>query len=719
MPAWAREKGYRLSDRDSNWICWQERTGELPPDFSRMPSRPFLPDPLVLEKNGPAVPVTDLQLWDKKKQQVKEDLTHWMTGSFPDPPRNLTAGILTETSEKGVRVRMVELRFGPGKKARMTCEIFIPPGKGPFPVFMTQWNHRDWAQVALRRGYIGCVYAGADARDDTEEYQNIWPEHDFSCLMRRAWGAHRVVDYLYTLSFVDTNRIAITGHSRNSKQSIMAAFFDRRIDALVTSSGGTGGATPFRFTDARYDNETIDEICGTFPHWFHPRLRFFAGREHKLPFDQNLVLSFIAPRPLVINSALTESQGNPFALEQCYESVRKAYRFRGAEENLAIRLRYGWHSVSSRDIEAYVDFLDNCFYGRRLFLDTTHYYPYDYHAWQRNAKEITPPPEEAALVSRTEWLLGDEPPGISPLKQEQPEGNRDHMAELTQIPEIPGSIRLIMGPYRAPGDYLRNYLYCPAGPDGRIMMPENGKLPVVVLLHEYAYATGFARGSESFVNGLLQEGFAVLCFDFVGMGTRIEEGMNFYDRYPRWSKMGKMVEDTRAAIAAAGELEITDPDRIYVCGYSLGGTVGIFAAALDERVNGLAVSGAFTPFRDPEGREEHGGLEVWSHLHGLLPRLGPFADHPENIPVDFPEILGSLAPRPLLIIAPRYDRHISFEKVRQATGRIQQAYGDAGHAENVRAVFPETFDGFAQEHQEGMIGWLREQAQKPQSHPEQ
>src|SRR5690625_5836694 len=97
----------------------------------------------------------------------------------------------------------------------------IPPGTGPFPVFMTQWNHREWAQIAVRRGYIGCVYAGADSRDDTEDYGRIWAgEYDFTRLMRRAYGSFRAIDYLYTLPEVDRGKIAITGHSRNGKQSL-------------------------------------------------------------------------------------------------------------------------------------------------------------------------------------------------------------------------------------------------------------------------------------------------------------------------------------------------------------------------------------------------------------------------------------------------------------------------------------------------------------------
>src|SRR5690606_20346539 len=115
-------------------------------------------------------------------------------------------------------------------------------------------------------------YAGADDKDDTENYDEVYPDYDFATLMKRAWASHRVVDYLYTLPEVDQDKIALTGHSRNGKQSLMAAAFDDRIGAVVSSSGGTGAESLYRFTDRRFDTESVEEITRNFPHWFHPRL---------------------------------------------------------------------------------------------------------------------------------------------------------------------------------------------------------------------------------------------------------------------------------------------------------------------------------------------------------------------------------------------------------------------------------------------------------------
>src|SRR5690606_18107013 len=247
-----------VTSEDKTWFDWQERTGELPPDFQNMPSIPFLPNPLILQEGTANIPIRSSEQWDQKKDWIKKEVQHWLTGTFPEAPKNLSSTILAEDIEpNGVKVRMVELKFGPEEKGRLTVELLIPPGKGPFPVFMTQWNHRGWAEIAVRRGYIGVIYAGADSKDDTDAYASLYPKYDFTTLMRRAWGAMRAVDYLYTLTEVDKCKIAIAGHSRNGKQALMAAAFDHRIAAVIPSSGGTAGENSFRFTDDRFDNESL------------------------------------------------------------------------------------------------------------------------------------------------------------------------------------------------------------------------------------------------------------------------------------------------------------------------------------------------------------------------------------------------------------------------------------------------------------------------------
>src|SRR5690606_5246431 len=337
---------------------WLLRTKELPPDFSQMRSRPMLPDPLTFYENGKETPITTTQGWGEKRDWIKREYKHWVSGEFPPAPKNITINVLSDKVEDNTRIQMIKISFGPQNKATMTMELMIPEGKGPFPVFMTQWTHRGWAQLALKRGYIACIYAAADGKDDTQAYQALYPDYDFSLLMRRAWGASRVIDYLITRKEVNQKKIAITGHSRNGKQSLWAAAFDDRIAAVVSSSSSTGGDGPWRYGDPQYASETLDYVTALNGHWFHPRLNFFFGREDKLPVDQNLLGALIAPRALLYHYSIVEIGRESWANEQNYYSVKTVYDFMEVPENIGVLTRMGDHAVAARDVEKSIDFLD-------------------------------------------------------------------------------------------------------------------------------------------------------------------------------------------------------------------------------------------------------------------------------------------------------------------------------------------------------------------------
>ncbi len=677
----------RLNSQDSTWLDWQKRTGELPPDFKNMPSVPFLPEPLELIKNGKTVPIRNKTDWETRREKIKTQFQHWISGTIPPPPESMHSEILDDRFEKGTHIQLIELQFGPQQKARMTFELMIPAGNGTFPVYMTQWTHRNWAELAVRRGYMACVYAAADGKDDTQAYQKIYPEYDFTCLMRRAWGASRVVDYLLTRREVNAKQIAITGHSRNGKQSLWAAAFDDRITAVVSSSCGTGGVTPWRYSDPQYCDQTIDDICSNAAHWFHPRLRFFFGRENKLPVDQNLLLSLIAPRALLLHYSIMERQLNPWATEQCYHSVKKVYDFLGASEQIGVFPRLGEHAVAARDIERCIDFLDIRFNRKDIPWQNILYYNFSFDEWakeheaeQKKAQSFKPVffdtenfvIQKDSIQKQIKWLLGDEPSGVKPATV-APTTRIDWMDGYTGRPFVADAEVIQLGPYTAMGDHLAGKLYLPKN--------RKDKVPVVIYLHQYAYAHGFAcgynqegngRGNSEIFSELVKNGFAVLAIDLFGCGTRIKEAQYFYQRYPGWSKMGKMVRDVESCVDALQMLDCINENQIFVLGNTLGGSICLIAAALDGRIAGVAVVAAFSPWRSSNNQYE--SIRNFSDQHGLAPRLGWFAENPGEVPVDWPEIISCIVPRPLLVIAPELDWHADSSAVKQVLRKVETVY---------------------------------------------
>lgn len=731
----------RVSFLDETFKDWLARTGELPPDFDRLPSFPFLPDPLVLDEGGKSIPVTTITQWSEKRAWMRKQLEYYVTGTSPPRPDNLQARIISEAKDGAVTVRTVELGFGPQHRARLTVELLIPPGKGPFPVFMTQWSHREWAHVAVRRGYVGCLYAGADSKDDTEEYSEIWSgAYDFNRLTRRAFGASRAIDYLVTLPFVAKDKIGLTGHSRNGDQSFIAAAFDERIAAVIPSSG-TGMEVPWRYSAKKYDIEDISLLACAQPSWFQPRLRFFFGREHKLPVDQHFFMALIAPRGLMLSTALNEGAGNPWGSEQAYLTTRRVYRFLGAEDKLAIRFRQGLHGVCARDMEDYLDFFDYVFQrtARTAYKPPTSLVcGYSFEHWcQLSGEKVNPQDYPAAsldgldvgsgntsitslpawetkraAIRRTlRWALGDEPPGVTnPGPGSLSMGGRGESSFGSFLVRPPATSRMhVMAftPYSGFGDQLFGYLYYPVDSKGQ---PTSNRMPAVIYLHEYDYSKGFNsyHQVEALFQSIVDRGYAVFAHDMLGFGNRIEEGTRFYDRYPHWSKLGKMVVDVRAAVDALANMDVIDGARIFVAGYALGGTVGLYAAALDDRIAGVVSVAAFTPMRSAVAQRNTEGIRAFSHLHGLLPRLGFFVGHEAHVPYDYHEVLACIAPRSLLVIAPAMDKDAILEDVQACVAEARKIYDLYGAGGRLQAFFPQDFNRYSAEMREKTYQWLQE-----------
>ncbi len=740
-------KSGHVSFLDTTFTDWLKRTGELPPDFDTMPSIPFLPNPLILDEGRTNIRIENKKQWEQKRKWMREKLAYYITGTCPPKPTNLKAEIISEKKDGRVTLRLVRLFFGPGHKATLTLELMIPPGDGPFPVFLTQWNHREWAQVAVRRGYAGCIYAGSDDKDDTEKYAEIWAgKYDFSRLMRRAYGASRAVDYLCTLPFVDKNRIALTGHSRNGKQSLMAAAFDERIAAVIPSSGGTGAEIPWRYCSHKYDVEDIALLTCARPSWFHPRLRFFIGRENKLPVDQNLFMALVAPRGLMLSTSINERGSNPWGAEQAFLSAQKVYGFLGAKDNIAIRSRHGKHSVRAQDMEDYIDFFDFVFGRSSEKPQNKLYFSYSFDNWCKlsgekvnlqnypvrntgdlllddNSKTINSvdgwEAKKPQIKKNIRWVLGDQPPGVTnfgPRNFKVKGVGEESFGNIIPRPVETDKMGCVeFSPYSGFVDQLFGSLYYPKK---KIEALGKGKLPVVIYLHEYDFNQGFSSMAfdheiQSFFENMVAQGFAVFAYDMIGFGNRNEEGTRFYERYPHWSKMGKSVADLKGAIDALTHYNLIDSSKIFVVGYSYGATVALFGAATDKRIAGVVSVAGFTPLRLATADKGMEGVQMYSHLNGgQLPRLGFFVGNEAKIPTDFNEVLACIAPRPLLVIAPKMDKDACNSDVQNCVKQVKKVYQLYNKPNNIEMFLPNDYNRFSYSMRDKTYEWAAVQFKK-------
>ncbi len=678
-----------LLPRSESWEKWLQATGTMPPNFDVLPSTPFLPDPLRFA-GGHEVKQDE---WSRRRAELLSLFQSYVTGSWPPSPGNTRVAELQQRAEGEAIVQEVLLEFGPKHAAKLHLELIVPKGHGPFPVFLTQHTHRLWALVAVSRGYAGCVYAGADSNDDTEAWKSLWPEHDWTKLTRRAWAAGRCIDYLHTLPFLQTNQIALTGHSRNGKTSILAAAFDQRITAIISSSSGAGGACSYRFFSETQFGEGIENLTRVFPDWLHPRLRFFAGRESKLPIDQPELIACIAPRPCLISSALNDGVESIWAIEQTYHSARRVYELLGRSHDLNLRYRPGGHETRAEDIEAYLDWLDSVF-GRKPFaLPDCAVFP-TYADWLKLSEEKIDPggfptngpgtlltDSEGNAIKLTDawlkkreqirerilWGLGEAPPFAEWRPgNSTPEAN--HLAALLGRATVPSGLAKRSLNF---GNDLNGDLYFPTNAD------QGRKMPVVIWLHpvsiSHGYGAAYKRG-ENPPLALARTGCAVFAFDQIGNGTRLEEVRSFYLRYPHWSLLGKDVEDTLAAVEALQKVDSIDPKRIWLLGYSTGARIALHAAALDDHIAGVVSVAGFTPMRRDTLERGTGGLARWSLWLPLQPKLGAFVGQESRVPYDYDEVLSMIAPRPALIFAPKLDEQATLKDVKNCVEEAGKVY---------------------------------------------
>jgi pimeloyl-ACP methyl ester carboxylesterase len=615
------------------------------------------------------------------------------------------------------------LHFGPGLRASLRLSLFIPPESAgaPFPVFLTQASHRDWALIALRRGYLACVYAGADSLDDTDTFVAAYPDYDWSRLMRRAWAGSRCIDYLARVPQADMQQIAITGHSRNGKQSLMAAAFDERISLVISSSSGAGGVLSARDCSEQHFGEGIELITRRFPDWFHPRFRFFTGREDKLPVDLPDMVALAAPRPCLLSIALNDHVESTWAMQQTYLAVQRVYTFLGVEDRLRILWRYGSHETSAAIIERYLDWCDTHFGRAQHSFPERLPHPWDWQRWQAASRQRSRAGDFPArkldertsatsladwntqrqqVQAQVEWMLGDAPPALSmPLGAygEEP----PHVAALMERLD-PGE-----GVEKQPvvfGEYLCGDVYTPAG-----VRQSGRRLPAILWLHPWTTPNGYVgiyRRGEFIHRTLARAGYAVFCFDQIGFGRRIEEVEGFYRRHPDWSLLGKMLRDARAGLDALGQLPYVDSTQIWGLGYGLGSMVGLHLGALDDRLAGLASVCGPPAFGLDKDEARTGGIRRWSHQLMLLPRLGYFAGNEERIPYDISDLLACFAPRPVLVVSPQLDRDAPPDLVTPTVDAARCVYSQYGAAHKLEQLLPEDYNRFGPEMQEVVVEWL-------------
>jgi len=133
-------------------------------------------------------------------------------------------------------------------------------------------------------------------------------------------------------------------------------------------------------------------------------------------------------------------------------------------------------------------------------------------------------------------------------------------------------------------------------------------------------------------------------------------------------------------------------------GHSLGGHNSVYTAGFDGRITAGGGSCGLDSYLDYYGRDP----KRWQPGQGwtqplYMPRLADFHDRLDQIPFDFHELIGALAPRRVLIIAPTRDHNFqaaSVDRIARAAGEV---YALFGHPERLTVLHPDCEHDFPNE----------------------
>jgi hypothetical protein len=381
-----------------------------------------LPDPLQFD-NGKRV--KNKADWDRRRVELLRLFEQNVYGRTPQTrlDTSIEVGPVDPIALNGKAHRKsIRIHFRKGAETRtLDLLIYLPKKRtGPAPMFvgvnfrgnhtitkeadiplMSKWvypngraavNNRSteasrgsqanqWPiEQILDGGYgLATFYAGDLSPDYNEGFaEGIEPlfyragqkqrdADEWGALGAWAWGLSRCMDYFETDPDIDTQRVAVMGHSRMGKTALWVGAQDKRFAMVISNCSGAGGATIVR----RRFGESAKDLEKNFPWWFCANYAKYSDNEDALPVDQHELLALAAPRPLYIAVAEEDRGSDPYGQFLSAVAATPVYTLLGVEglgltrmpevsrpvlSRIGFHMRPGKHDITPYDWAQYIAF---------------------------------------------------------------------------------------------------------------------------------------------------------------------------------------------------------------------------------------------------------------------------------------------------------------------------------------------------------------------------
>lgn len=247
-----------------------------------------------------------------------------------------------------------------GGEARIACAVQVLRPVGPHPAPVLLWGDACWAYLddeakaqALARGVALAWFNRTELAHDAPDGRRAgpvferYPQARFGAIAAWAWSLSRGADLLVQVPGLDARRIGLVGHSRGGKAALLAGACDERFALVAAHNSGAAGAGSSWLPGE--GAESLEDLRQAFPHWLARDAQATLPALAARALDQDLLLSAIAPRRLLVLQARGDAWAHPAGTQAMVERAGHAWRERGMADRVRLVCREGGHPMGLDD----------------------------------------------------------------------------------------------------------------------------------------------------------------------------------------------------------------------------------------------------------------------------------------------------------------------------------------------------------------------------------
>ena len=233
-------------------------------------------------------------------------------------------------------------------------------------------------------GSLGSSTNGLDIAMITFNTNNVAPENGGGkffqlynggqgTIIAWAWGVSRLIDALEKDpdAGIDVKHLAVSGCSRLGKAALAIGAFDERIALTIPQESGSGGASLWRVgaqVNKQKGKQFVQGLnsAGSEGNWMIKSFKNYDGKENTLPFDQHMLVSMVAPRPLLIIDNAGQEWLGEVPSNYCGQASLETYKALGVTENYTYS-QEGGHahcSLPNGQFDEVKDFMNKFLLGK-------------------------------------------------------------------------------------------------------------------------------------------------------------------------------------------------------------------------------------------------------------------------------------------------------------------------------------------------------------------